>query len=285
VRVGTSSPSSLDEQNRLTCKMTTGSLARKTSDLILERTGRWLNLEPSHPIEIGEYGDIDLESGKFISHGNIYKSEAVKAFVPDILDHQPRLGKVVDEEKVKTKDAYRWSFDRDPKITVPDIVAAPEKLLLQVQTNHRAAYLITKTSRTESLPRDALFKRLSNVKELADMYLVTDRTVSQGYGFGISTIGNRIMGDWVEPGEGETGFAYNGNTTVEWSIGAKAEDFAYVPAFKLMRMHPHWVYRLLNHFPYRDLIHHVADKDLWVPATPPWAPLNAEGGEVLPDDG
>lgn len=66
--------------------------------------------------QVGEYGEIDVETGRFVSLGNIYESEAVTAVIPDILEHPPLLGEIAQEEKLKTEQASSWSFDLDPKM-------------------------------------------------------------------------------------------------------------------------------------------------------------------------
>jgi len=255
-----------------------GNLARKASDMIRETSGRWLNIDPRHPIQIGDYGKIDLETGRFVSHGNIYSNEEVKALVPDILDHPPRLGKVAREEKLKSKHAS-WSFDVDPEVSVTNVLDGSVQLQFEVASGRRAAYLITKTSRTDYLPTDQLLKKLSNVRDLAGMHLVTERTICCGYSFGITTIGGKNIRNRVN-----TTSMPHGNSDVQWSAFGNAKDFTYVATLSIKRMNPYWENRITDLFPFRDAFHKVEDKDLWIDATPPWAPLDEEGNEELPED-
>jgi len=272
-----------------------GNLARKASDLIRETSGRWLNLDPRHPIEVGEYGKIDLETGRFVCHGNIYNNEEVKAVIPDVDQHPAQLGEIATEERLKSKHASSWSFDLDPTVSVANVLNGSVQLHFDVASGQRAAYLIAKTSRTDYLPTDRLLKGLSNVKDLVNMYLVTERTICHGYSFGITTIGSNKISTKAEAfipvpaaaamgAGGGVGLTYRGNSNVQWSVVGDKNEFTYVTTLTMMRMNPYWVNLLLGLIPFRDAPHPVEDKDLWIPATPPWAPLNEEGEELLPHD-
>jgi len=269
-------------------------VARKASDLIRETSGRWLNLDPRHPIEIGQYGRIDID-GRFVPHGNIYESEAVKAAIPDIKQHPAKIGEIAVEEKFKSKEASSWSFDVGPTVSVATVLDGSVQLEFEVENGRRAAYLIARTSRTDYLPTDRLLKKLSSVKELANMYLVTERTICHGYNFGITTVGRtkiRTQAEATVPipaavpltAGGQGSFTYKGNSNVQWSVYGDMNEFTYVPTLTMMRMNPYWVNKLLDYYPFRDALHEVEDKDLWIEATPPWAPLDEEGEEVLPHD-
>jgi len=272
-----------------------GNLARKASELILETSGRWLNLDPRIPIRVGEYGEIDHDTGRFIQLGNIYESDAVKEVIPDVANYPPLLGEIAQEEKLKTEQASSWSFDLDPKVSVTNIIDGSIQLHFDVAPGQRAAYLLTKTSRTDYLPTDHLLKKLSKVKDLVNMYLVTERTICYGYSFGITTVGSSNISSKVDANiplptgapvtvGGSAAFGYKGNSTIGWSTNGDKEDFAYVATLTMKRMNPDWKHRLLGTFSHRGAVPEVADDELWVDAAPPWAPLNVDGDEDLPED-
>ncbi|KAL5531369.1 hypothetical protein ACEPAG_4246 [Sanghuangporus baumii] len=67
--------------------------SRKFIDLLKMATSRWLNWDPAVPIEAGDYGTVDIESGAFMSEGNVYS-------VPEVADiaakHPLVYGPLVD---------------------------------------------------------------------------------------------------------------------------------------------------------------------------------------------
>ncbi|KAL5492508.1 hypothetical protein ACEPAI_3955 [Sanghuangporus weigelae] len=67
--------------------------SRKFIDLLKMATSRWLNWDPAVPIEAGDYGTVDMESGAFIREGNVYS-------VPEVADiaakHPLVYGPLVD---------------------------------------------------------------------------------------------------------------------------------------------------------------------------------------------
>jgi len=270
-------------------------LARKASDLIRQASGRWLNLDPRIPIEVGAYGDIDSETGRFIAMGNIYDDDGVLRVVPDVKQYPPLQGLVAKEEKLKTEEASSWSFDFDPEVSVAGVLDGTVQLHFDVSNGKRAAYLITKESRTDYMPTDKLLRKLSKVKELANMYLVIERTICYGYSFGITSVGKSsvsakvkadapiAVGGPVTAG-GQAAFGHTASSTVAWSVQGEQKDYKYVATLTMRLMNPDWKRRLMGSLGQRGAIPEVPEDERWVDAPPPWAPLTVDGEEELPED-
>jgi len=54
------------------------SLAKKYVQLIAKQNGLHASFEPSRPVEVGDYGSIDKETGAFLSEGNIFERKGGK---------------------------------------------------------------------------------------------------------------------------------------------------------------------------------------------------------------
>jgi len=48
---------------------------RKYVELINVMSAKYVNWNPLRPIEVGDYGQIDPETGQFVCEGNIYRDE------------------------------------------------------------------------------------------------------------------------------------------------------------------------------------------------------------------
>ncbi|KAL5536808.1 hypothetical protein ACEPAF_631 [Sanghuangporus sanghuang] len=88
--------------------------SRKFIDLFKIVTSRWMNWDPAVPIEAGDYGTVDIESGAFIREGNVYS-------VPEVADiaakHPLEYGPLVDNYMLHSNNVKKLSGTPDYQVS------------------------------------------------------------------------------------------------------------------------------------------------------------------------
>lgn len=69
------------------------------------------------------------------------------------------------------------------------VLDAEAKLEFHIEPGKRAAYLIMDSHQTVSLPTQGFWTKIAELKELKDMYIVTDIMICSAYALGLTSKG------------------------------------------------------------------------------------------------
>jgi len=89
-----------------------------------------------------------------------------------------------------TDTESKWNFNVDPGVTLNSILDGEVKLQFDVAPRKRSAFLIMDGFQTISLPPKGLLPKLAKVKELKEMYIVTDIRICSAYVLGLTSKGS-----------------------------------------------------------------------------------------------
>lgn len=78
-------------------------------------------------LQVGAYGELDKQTGRFVSHGNIYTDPDVVKLVPELSTSSaaPIAGPTSQEQYfVWTDEESKWNFKSDPSMLAPILPAS-----------------------------------------------------------------------------------------------------------------------------------------------------------------
>ncbi|KAJ7176095.1 hypothetical protein C8R43DRAFT_974971 [Mycena crocata] len=143
--------------------------SRKYIDLIHAKSSKWANWDPSHPIEVGDYGQIDKKTGIFGKEGNIYKTPETAEIAAIAAAHPPELGAPEEDMIILSETTTERQFSLGPQVSVPGIAEASLKGQWKFGTGRTGALLVMAAPQSKfvSYP-NALLKQLLAVPTMKD---------------------------------------------------------------------------------------------------------------------
>jgi len=147
--------------------------SRKFVDMIKRSSSHWANWEPIIPIEVGQYGQINSETGAFEVEGNIYTNDAILAAMPIL--NEPAGKPVVDHEEgsmvICSETMSGSTLEAVPGVDLASLVGASVKVQFQIKDNRVGAFYVMSRPQTTYLPRELPLKLL-RLPELKKVHLV-----------------------------------------------------------------------------------------------------------------
>ncbi|KAG8855055.1 hypothetical protein FRB96_007250 [Tulasnella sp. 330] len=272
--------------------------ARMFADLIYQATGWWPHLDPTQHVEVGTYGTMNRETGRFHPIANLYEDAFVVDKIPELAQDtsRPKAGEISRKEwAVWTDKDSRWNFNVDPGVTLTGILDGQMKLKFDVAPNKRSAFLIMDGFQTISLPPRGLLPKIARLKELKGMYVVTDIRVCSAYILGLTSKGSTSVSTDVSaslPIPAAIGVTAGGGVGGGWSShasvtfheeGSKLPDPRhYTTLLTLKVMSNRWKTYFFGERGMRGApLPQPAEDEIWTNAPPPWSPLDIDGKEIV----
>ncbi|KAH7923113.1 hypothetical protein BV22DRAFT_1106266 [Leucogyrophana mollusca] len=269
--------------------------SRKYVDLIRQTTAKWANWDPPIPIKVGDYGEVNLETGGLDVQGNIYDEhfkEIFEQYQPDMdLDnHKPKVGEPDKDFVASSIGVRRKDLKVGPELDVPGIANAPLKGEWQFATGMRGALLIMHKPRQTYIPPGEVLEHLYKVPDLQNKYLVTSVFSCPAYSIYLSDkSGEKVALALVANGptpsaDSAPGATGGGESSLDWwtdtqasllrKASSKNGEYSFTPLYALKcKVAP--MGRL-----YRDSpIPPPSGDDYWVDPHQPWEPLDQDGEE------
>ncbi|KAG1856752.1 hypothetical protein F4604DRAFT_1590256 [Suillus subluteus] len=259
----------------------------KFIDLIQGTTSKWANWDPPRPINVGDYGMINNETGEFKWEGNLYTT--MNDIGIDMTD--PALGPIEQEEGddkyiVKSWGVTTKKLNVSAEADVPGGVNVALKVNFQFDGRKPAAALVMYKPRYISLPKDECIILL--LKDRPDVlkgkYVVTKVISCAAYmmymsdqkaeNFSVTLQATGPVAPAVNAG-GAAGFTWSAETFCGLYCEGSNSTAKYMPLYRLKKpRHKFWL-------PLNQRGNEKIDDgiDKWEDVDPPWDPLDDEGEE------
>ncbi|KAJ3844395.1 hypothetical protein F5878DRAFT_602097 [Lentinula raphanica] len=155
--------------------------SRTFINLIYLKSSKFANWEPAFPIELGDFGTVDRETGEFRKDGNVFKHEKT----PDPKKLFVRTGGEDDKYTIVSSDVIEIKGDIGPDVEIPGLIEAELKACFKFGRDHGAVLLMSRpvTSKLEGL--DSLLSK-GCYDHLLHKYLVTEIVTCSAYAMYLS---------------------------------------------------------------------------------------------------
>ncbi|KAH9042231.1 hypothetical protein EDB85DRAFT_2286015 [Lactarius pseudohatsudake] len=243
---------------------------RKYVDLINEISGKWVNWNPLNLIEVGDFGQINEETGQFVREGNIYRDEPLASIAKD---YPPVVYDPIPEFRIDSGFA--------PRVHTPPDFGNLSDIVYKCQwqfKNERAAFIVLHRARKISIPNTFLEMTLKNesIREIREKNVVTNVWSSPAFAMYLSNKSGehvKIALRTTNAGSKETGWYAEGNVGV-YQFGSLPNE-GYQPLYQLQRI------QLRNKQPRRD--GRPPGEMFWGVPESPWKGLDDDGEEIPSD--
>ncbi|KDQ61800.1 hypothetical protein JAAARDRAFT_190520 [Jaapia argillacea MUCL 33604] len=268
--------------------------SRKYVDLILTASSKWGNWDPPRPVQIGDFAEVNVETGDFEPQGNIctydFKDPALQAI---IARYPPVIRKDKNGWEITWRDAKRGEFSHALESlsldgVIPGLAQATVKGKWEFQRGS-GALLVMVRPRTTYLPRE-LLKPLASAPILKENNIsFVDEVIScPAYHLcwshkGGDSVSLALIGDVPMPIGPVVGCAA---ADAKWWTEATAGNFrhacdingsyVYTPLFRLKR-------KSVRAWPWREG-EKPLNEELWVDTKQPWDQLDENGEEIPFED-
>ncbi|KAG1775496.1 hypothetical protein EV702DRAFT_972887 [Suillus placidus] len=275
--------------------------SRKFIDLIYQSSSGWANWNPPIEIKVGDYGNIDKESGQLDVEGNIYDPEFQTSLNNQGLkinlsepSCQPQTGGVDEDMITSSSGVKQADFSVNPEVSLLNLASASLKAEFHFQEGKRGAVLVMVKPQQEFIPLGKVLTLVHKATELHDKYLVTSRFTCPGYCIYLSdTSGEKIALALTAsaPIPATVGLTAGGTASMDWWTNAqvaflrkaldKAGQYRYTPLYTLKRRRNNWIQRVFRNGGEEEEEEEVTmtEDHLWPDCTPPWQQLDEDGIE------
>jgi hypothetical protein len=245
---------------------------RKYVDLINQISGKWVNWDPLRLIEVGDFGEIDKETGQFIREGNIYRDEPLASIAKD---YPPVVYDPIPE--------FRVDSGFTPRVYTPPDFGNLSNIVYKCQwqfKNERAAFIVLHRARKISVPNAFLDMTLKDesIREIRGKNVVTNVWSSPAFAMYLSNKSSERVKIALRTANAESGkeigWYAEGNVGV-YQFGSLPTE-GYQPLYQLQRI------QLRKKQPRRD--GRPPDEMFWGVPDSPWKKLDGEGEEIQSDD-
>jgi len=253
--------------------------SRKFIDLIQQASSKYANWDPPHLIEVGDYGEIDRETGKLEKAGNIYDGSCVNAAVNKLAAKYPPVKNPArDEYTLNSVHARRADFNIGAEVPIAGVVDA--SLKAQWKFGKKRAALLTMHNPVSITIPDAFFEASRSIPFLKNKDLVVEVHQCSAYVMYLSNKSEETV-RLVLRANVPTNAAGAEASAGWWSDGASGmfqkayhPENIYTPLFRAKRIRrPGLLRRASPGFNEPD------DNDLWGDTEVPWNYLDEDGEE------
>ncbi|KZP07261.1 hypothetical protein FIBSPDRAFT_763194 [Athelia psychrophila] len=143
---------------------------RKFIDLMFNETGKYANWELAKQIQVGDYGEVDRETGRFEKYGNIYDD----GLILDKTDKDdPIQGNSLINWNISTEAARQHHFSGTPECNAAGMVGVALAGTWAF-SGKRGAVLLMHSPQLWMIPNNKLLNRLVDGKGLEGNYIVSE---------------------------------------------------------------------------------------------------------------
>jgi hypothetical protein len=265
--------------------------SRMFVDLVHSGTSKWANWEPPVKVEVGDYGIVNKYTGQFERQGSIFGPE-FRGYKLGLEDYYPEIAPVENDFLFTSHDAKKMEFSGGPGVSASGMADAAIQGKWRFGSK-RGALLAMSRPCLKTLPYDFPFKKLVDLKLLANKAIVVNASICPSFALYLSQRNQDSVSLGVEaqvPLPHIPGLSAGGKAATKWSFdrasgysrAACAKDYIFTPIYTLRINKPRFWTRL------RDGVEQppLEGEDVLADAEIPWEPLDheAEGEEEEFDD-
>ncbi|KAG8961001.1 hypothetical protein FRC03_005886 [Tulasnella sp. 419] len=162
--------------------------SRKFVDLIFTAATKHPNWDPVVPVQVGDYGKVDKETGIFTRYGNLYDQQNIAKW-PWLADFPPVTAPVEDKMVVSSLNAKSYGVEFTPTANLAGLVDVGIGGSWKFGQSDRGALLIMCRPRQQYIPREIPFELLLRVDVLRGYSWVESVFTCPGYAMYLSTKG------------------------------------------------------------------------------------------------
>ncbi|CAE6427588.1 unnamed protein product [Rhizoctonia solani] len=267
----------------------TSKISKKYTDLIFKASGKYGNWDPDHTIEVGDWGEVDRDTGKFIRQGNLFRDPECSTLLSDVADARlVKTGSPEDVLRITAGAKMKLNNDLYPEVGAMGLGVRVSSSW-EFTPQNRAAVLTATNAYSNYLKVEAVFPKLRNLRKLGGKAIVTKAVHCPAYALLLTEKGkggkaslSLHTGTWdVGAGAGakwkfttESGFW---RTACGYRTNLDGKDAVYTPLYKLEKIHRGWWPRYRGAAPTMEEL--MRDD-----YNPPWDDLDENGDEIPPED-
>jgi len=253
-------------------------------DLIHSASGKWANWDPSIPVEVGDYGNINKESGKFERIGSIY-DPVLEQYGVSLQAFQPKLAPAEEHFVCTSQDVRSLKFSAGAGVQLAGQADGSIDGQWQFGRN-RGALLIISRPQIKHLPLEFPYEKLRNISVLSRKVIVMDVVICPAYALYLSQEKNEMISLTLMatgPVLPVPGMEANGGVAPTWQFNkasglfraATGSEYRFTPVFTLKTNKPAAFTRV------RDALQTdpPVGRDILEDASPPWQNLDNDGEE------
>ncbi|KZP14090.1 hypothetical protein FIBSPDRAFT_1048977 [Athelia psychrophila] len=143
---------------------------RQFIDLMFNETGKYANWELAKRIQVGDYGEVDRETGTFVKYGNIYDDGLI---LNKTDKDDPMQGNSLINWNISTEAARQHHFSGTPECNAAGMVGVALTGTWEF-SGQRGAVLLMHSPQLWTIPNNKLLNRLVDGNELEGKYIVSE---------------------------------------------------------------------------------------------------------------
>jgi hypothetical protein len=244
---------------------------RKFIDEVHKPSSRWAFWDNPADIEVGTFGDIDIDTGKFRPKGNIYKNKSILWMMPSLTEptNSPQPGSHMEDT---------YTIMSEWMTGTSEVGSDTLKFKIDLEDDKPGSFVILNKHQSMYLPLDDVqMRNLAESSVLEPMFVVTELITCPSFAMGLTTkdqcsleLDRSLTGTWItlQPVR---------FFTHQTDPSGVAQS---VSLLKLRKMSWEWKKWRWGHFCSRsDPRLEPTDSEVWEDAYPPWGPLDDAGIE------
>ncbi|KDN41727.1 hypothetical protein RSAG8_07258, partial [Rhizoctonia solani AG-8 WAC10335] len=276
-----------------------GISSKKYVDLIFKASGKYGNWDPPHTVEVGDWGQIDRDTGNFVREGNIFKDPDSSALLSDISD-APLIKTGNPEDVLRITAGAQMELKND----IYTEIGGMGELGVRVSGSwkftprNRAAVLTATDAYSNYLEVGVVFPKLRTLKKFEGKAIVTEALHSPAYALLLTEKGKggnaslslhtglselqATAGVGANVGWKSTSESGLWRTACGYRATLDGKDAIYTPLYRLEKVSKRWRVR------YRGGPGPGSTPTVEEPIredyNPPWDDLDSDGDEIPPAD-
>ncbi|KAJ1303236.1 hypothetical protein OPQ81_011434 [Rhizoctonia solani] len=272
-------------------------ISRKYVDLIHKASGKYGNWDPPYTVEVGDWGKVDRETGKFVREGNIFKDAECRAALSDLPSDMKLIGRGNSEDVLRVTINAQPECEGDlyTEIGGTGALAVRVSGAWKFSAKQRAAILTMTDSYSYYLEAGVIFPKLKTLPKLNGKALVTETLHCPAYALLLTEKGQggkaslTLHAGLHQMPTGTTAGANMGwnhntesgfwRTACGYRTALDEEDAVFTPLYRLERLSWGWRTRYRGGPASGSTPEEPVREDY----PPPWEELD-EDGEEVPED-
>ncbi|CAE6426361.1 hypothetical protein BN14_08861 [Rhizoctonia solani AG-1 IB] len=235
-----------------------GISSRKYVDLIFKASGKYGNWDPPHTVEVGDWGEIDKNTGNFVREGNIFKDSECAPLLSETasnLEELVKKGNPEDVLRITAGAKVELKNDIYTDIGGTGELGARVQGAWEFTPQNRAALLTVADAYSNYLETGVIFPKLRQLPRLKGKAIVTEALHCPAYALLLTEKGKGGKAALsLYTGVSQAGAMAGGGAKASWRYTSESgfwrtacgyrmgdgEDAVYTPLYRLEKIASRW---------------------------------------------